>query len=175
MKNIIASILVIFGTITIIEMYSEEYGAGFFGAFCGYIIVLSVSFWLFYSANKKNTKSNPKVSIGNKLTNLENLRKTGLVTNEEYLTKSNLINSELNNVRIQESKEYKDALSLFDGKVLTEEEFKRIIATINIKFNQENRELNIEPERKDGAVIVLGSLFILFLIFLYFTVVLGWR
>ncbi len=175
MKNIIASVLVIFGTIIIIQISFEESGASLFGAFCGYVMLLSISIGIFYSANKKNTKSNPKVSISEKLTNLESLRKRGLVTDEEYLSKSNLINSDLKSIRIQESKEYKEALSLFDNKVLSEEEFKRIVATIKSKLKDDNNELNIEPENNDGAVIVLGLLFILLLIFLYFTVVLGWR
>jgi uncharacterized protein YqgQ len=173
-KNIIAIVLFIFGTITIILISSEERGASLFGAFCGYIIVLAISIWIFYTANKMKVFNNSKVSINEKLTSLENLRDSGLLTKEEYVNKSSLINSKLQQIRIEESDEYKKAKKLFDSGILTENEFKRISTTIEMKLTK-NENTGTKQASDKEVMIFIGLTIIMVLIYLFFTIVLGWR
>ena len=60
-KTIIGIILILFGTITVIQMSSEERGAGLLGVFTGYAIILAISIWLLYSANKKPKETNSEI------------------------------------------------------------------------------------------------------------------
>lgn len=173
-KNIIASIILIFGTITIIQISSEESGAGLLGAFCGYAILFVISIWIFYKANTTKKINNPKGSAFEKLKTLKTLRNSGLLNEEEYSNKRELVGSEINKIRVKESQEYRKTKELFDSGILTEIEFNRM--TKSIEKNLAPNDTSVDGQlNEDNSIIVWGIVIIFFIIYLFFRVGLGWR
>lgn len=129
-KNIIGVILILFGTITIVQMSGQESGAGLFGAFAGYLILLAISIWLLYSANKKEKLSKfvqQKTEITNnnfdKIEALRNLKEQDILNENEFNDKiSKLENAEIQ-LNIEKTTEFKQLKGLLNSSVLTKEEF----------------------------------------------------
>lgn len=127
LKILIALILFVFGTITIVQMASEESGEALYGALAGYGIILLISGMLTYSATRNQSDNNKAFSIGKKNNsnlneqqlNLKILKDKNVLTNNEYREKINLLNSKM----IFESKEYISLKSLLDNGLFTNQEF----------------------------------------------------
>src|SRR5690554_5382148 len=126
LKILIALILFTFGTVTIIQISSEESGASFYGALTGYGIILLICGLLAYSAfNKKAlekvfSKSDDKGSqLNEQELKLKILRDKNILTEAEYNEKTNL----LKNKMIFEGEEYKSLKSLYENGLFTKQEF----------------------------------------------------
>ena len=144
LKIIIGIVLIVFGTITIIQMYNEESGAGLFGAFTGYVVFLIISIWLIYSATRKQNTSNNKIgsSVFNKsiakeknesektrLTSKEQkhsiqiLKDKGVLTESEYQEKIDIINEQTIIDKIHKSTEYRNLKKVYESDLLTKKQF----------------------------------------------------
>ena len=139
LKVLIGVVLALFSTITIFEMFSEESGAGLFGAISGYVLIMAIAVWLIYSALKDDkiniTNADTKVNYKSDETfhNLSDLKQKGILTDEEYSQKVSKINADKNEQELKNSVEYKQLKSLLDSGVLTKEEFESKIKLLKIK------------------------------------------
>ncbi|NCP85534.1 MAG: hypothetical protein GW809_08985 [Bacteroidetes bacterium] len=143
-KTIIGIILILFGTITVIQMSSEERGAGLLGVFTGYAIILAISIWLLYSANKKpketnseigssffdNNKNNytkqqstKKLSTKEQKQSLQILKDKGVLNETEYQEKINIIDEQIIIDKIHKSTEYQNLKNVYESELLTKEQF----------------------------------------------------
>ncbi|APY09530.1 hypothetical protein BWZ20_15000 [Winogradskyella sp. J14-2] len=142
-KIILGIVLIVFGTITIIQMASEERGAGLGGALSGYVIILGISIWLIYSANKvksnsenslnlnfKEQKTNHykqnkpiKSSINEQKENLKILKNEGVLSDTEYEEKIDIINNQIILEKVNKLIEYKSLKKVLDSDLLSKEQF----------------------------------------------------
>lgn len=149
-KIIFSVLLFLFGTITIFQIAQNEHGAGLFGAFTGYAIVIGIAAGLMYSALKKPTNNISKEyereefnkSNNDNIYNLEhqknqrqrqnlkNLKEKGFFSDNEYNEKKKLLEKkEKENLEkkliteIERTTEYKNLTQLLEGEILTQEEF----------------------------------------------------
>lgn len=168
-KTILGIILILFGTITIIQMASEERGAGLFGAFTGYIIILGISIWLLYSANKKDNENKIKIRttffVQNKKTVEDNtkqlsieeqkqsiliLKDKGLLSESEFQEKISIVNEKIILEELYQSSEYLNLKKLYESEILSENEFKQKIQTIKDKIKADKKTIELNDE--DDAI-----------------------
>lgn len=179
-KVIIGIIIAFFSTKTIFEMYNEESGAGLFGAFSGYIILMAIAIWLIYSGSKDEITKVKNVNLENDtnsvknydknrtdIANLKDLKEKGILTEEEFKSKVEKIEAEKTEQNLKNSTEYKQLKSLFESGVLTKEEFESKIIKLkpelpNLNLNSESSNenkgnLKKEISTKDGILLLLSE------------------
>jgi hypothetical protein len=159
-KNIVAVVLILFGTITIIQMSSEESGSGFFGAFTGYIVIIGLSIWLLYSANKKKQSpkdfkvlSNDNYSKDN-ISSLRELREKDILTAKEYEEKLEKIQMVEFEETLKKSDEYSKLKSLHENGILSKSEFEeKIILLKNMLTSISEGETENELDEYDFRIV----------------------
>lgn len=151
------------GTITIIKMYNEETGAGFFGAFTGYIIILIISIWLIYSANKEqigpinltgslrynqaNDNSKKKLSAVEQKQSIEILKEKDLLSETEYEEKMKIIDGKIILEKLYTSTDYLNLKNLYENEILTQDEFNLKVETIKKRITHDlNPNRNLEND-----------------------------
>lgn len=147
LKVVIGSVLALFSTITIFEMFSEENGAGLFGAISGYVLIMAIAVWLIYSGLKdnkikiKNTNAKVNYKADDSLQNLSDLKQKGIITDEEYKNKIDKIEAEKIKHNLKNSVEYKQLKNLLDNGILSKEEFE---CKIQLLQNVSEKELGFK-------------------------------
>jgi len=159
-KIIIAIVLIVFGTVTIIQMSIEESGSGLYGAFTGYAILMIISILLLYSANKEqdNTRKlstneqkqtlqkNINLTFEEQKESLKKLRKSELLTEDEYKTKIEEINENSLNNKVKSSEEYQELLKLKNEGLFNTVQFNEKIEIITSKLKEKYKEEPIVSE-----------------------------
>jgi hypothetical protein len=175
-KIIIGIVLGLFSLITIVQVAGEESGAGLAGAITGFIIFEGIAIWLIYSATNKNlevinnqnpTKSyNPEVFLNDK-ENLSDLRRNGILTEEEYDKKLEEIQNTNLEVQIKLTDDYKKLKSLFDNGVLTKDEFESKILVLKMMlksteqtkktYSENEKEFTVTEEISEGYYVIMDD------------------
>jgi hypothetical protein len=180
-KTIVGVTLILFGTITVIQLSREESGAGLTGVLTGYSILMIISIWLIYSANKKNGKqdnrnlkneSNQKVykdeqsiaksSFEEQKESLDILKDKGLLNEPEYLKKLHLVEEKISLEELHESSEYSSLKVLFDGGLLTKAEFDEKTKLLRLKLKENpnvevNGEFRVISDFKNGLALAVDN------------------
>ena len=147
--------LIIFSTISIINITEGQSGAGLYGMLTFYLIMLLVSGILIYfgtretkkknyfrtqiNTNQSNTnQSNTNQSNTNQSNkydsnhqNLKELHEQGVLTDDEYYEKSALLKMERLERELKLMPEYEKLKSLYDEKILTKKEFDKKVEKIS--------------------------------------------
>lgn len=154
LKKLIAIILIVFGTYTVVQMSTEEHGAGLSGAFTGYFIIIGIAIWLIYSANKsRKNKQHPsqtnlliandyKNSPNNNREILFNLKKKGIISEDEFNNKFNQVMESELQLELEKAEDYQQLKKLLNSNILTKEEFEKKIEVLRnmIKRKKEREE-----------------------------------
>lgn len=114
-----------------------------------WIMILVAKYYnnLAYKKSKEFKKEvlnyNEEKKIDNSKTTLQELKDSGIITEEEYKTKVEKIDIQKTELAILNSKEYSQLKSLLDSKILTEEEFENKVKLITIV---DKAQTNLEEE-----------------------------
>lgn len=133
--TIVGILLIVFSTISTINVTRGHSGAGLYGMLTFYVITLLIGGSLIYFGTKKNVSSSEKVTskIDNKLQKLKDLYNDGYLTSDEYYEKTTKIKSEKLQKSLKQTTEYKKLKSLYDDGILTREEFESKIRILKNK------------------------------------------
>ena len=137
--------LIIFSTISIVNVTEGQSGAGLYGMLTFYIIMLIVSSILIYLGARdtkekgkyfKNKKDiNQSSNYDNNYQSLKDLHNQGILTDDEYYEKTAKIKSERLQSEIKQTTEYQKLKSLFNEGILTKDEFDKKVDEINKRGN----------------------------------------
>ena len=135
--------LIIFSTISIINVTEGQSGAGLYGMLTFYLIMLIISGALIYiGLRKKRTIrirdkrgiNQPSKKYDSHQT-LKDLHKQGILTDDEYYEKSNKLKSDTLQSEIEQTPEYRKLKSLYDDGILIKAEFDKKVNEINKRSN----------------------------------------
>lgn len=147
-KVIIGLVVGFFATITMFQMFSEESGAGLYGALTGYIIIMAICVWLVYSGSKDkevmvektfNKQSNSTV-YENRIESLKELKEKGLLTEQEYEEKIKKVVDDNITKSLEDYTEYKQLKTLYEDDILTKEELETKVEILRSKLRAKNTE-----------------------------------
>lgn len=123
--TVIGVLLIIFATISIIDVTQGQSGAGLYGMLTGYIIMLIISGVLIYFGSRSDnvTKVLVRDEIDDKLEKLRDLYYDGYLTQDEFNQKSAKLKADKTKKEVEQTAEYKKLKDLYDDGILTKEEF----------------------------------------------------
>ena len=139
---IIGIVLIIFSTISIIDVTKGQSGAGLYGMLTGYLIALIISGTLIYFGTKETKKqriyNNQTEKYKSNNQTLKELHEQGILTDDEYYEKSAKLKSEKLQTELKLTDEYKKLKSLLDDGILTKQEFDKKVDKMNLFSNGNN-------------------------------------
>ena len=176
--------LIIFSTISIINVTEGQSGAGLYGMLTFYLIMLTISGVLIYFGarqKKENTlhsgdvrETNQSSKYNDNYEILKDLHKKGILTDDEYYEKSAKLKSETLQSEIKQTPEYKKLKSLYNNGILTEEEFinktKNISYDVNQKKNVANKEEENIQNKIDYISMILIVAAVILIIYIYVSI-----
>lgn len=116
------------------------------------IVLLFIPAFLFYSAfkNKNEIPTTTNNTQTNALNDLSELKKSGLLTEDEYNEKVSKLNNEKSELELKNTTEYKQLKNLFDVGVLNQDEFDDKINSLKKVLLDKTKQIENVPE-KDNA------------------------
>jgi len=172
---IIGVVLIIFSTISIVNVTQGQSGAGLYGMLTFYLIMLVISGTLIYFGIRKPKEiretQKAETKTNEKLKNLKDLYIQGILTKEEYETKSKTLNENTAKSNLKSTPEYKKLKSLYEDGILTKDEFEN---------KTENLEINTgQPKESQSRAYTIGeklivAFYIVIFVVLVIVLVNGW-
>lgn len=160
-KVIIGLVVGFFATTTMFQMFSEESGAGLYGAVTGYVIIMAICIWLVYSGSKNKEVMVQETVIKQEsdnthkqIENLKHLRDQNILTKEEFDFKVKTINIAKEERLLKQTVEYKKLQELFDNGILSQAEFKDKVEILKSKIAKET--ILSEPIKNIGESDIIG-------------------
>lgn len=111
---------------------------------------------------KEVTNHNEEKKIDNSKINLQELKNSGLITEEEFKEKVEKINSQKTILTILKSKEYSQLKALLDSNILTKEEFENKISILKGKVSNKdiifsNKNYRIIDGYSEGLALAIND------------------
>lgn len=133
-----------------------------------WVMILIVQYYnqIQYKKSKEFKKEvlnyNEEKKIDNSKTTLQELKDSGIITEEEYKTKVEKIDSQKSELAILNSKEYAQLKSLLDSNILTKEEFENKLVLLKSKIsnktdNPSNKNYRIVDVYSEGLALVIDD------------------
>jgi|SRR5690625_3731238 len=140
LKIVIALIVGFGATKGIFEMAVEDSGPTLYGGLTAYILIMGLCLWLFFSAISNTKEDVPKRKkysspMSDEKSVLLNLKEKGILTEKEYLEKTEKLREKYFIENIMNSEEFKQLKNLLDSELLTQKEFEEKIILLKRKYN----------------------------------------
>lgn len=139
LKIVIALIVGFAATKSIFEMAVEDSGPALYGGLTAYILIMGLCLWLFFSGISNSKEELKSLSISSRISEdksvLWNLKEKGILTEKEYLEKTEKLREKYFIENIMNSEEFKQLKNLLDSELLTQKEFEEKIILLKRKYN----------------------------------------
>lgn len=133
-----------------------------------WVMILIVIYYnnILYKKSKEFKKEvsiiNEKIKIDTTKNNLQELKNSGILTEEEYKTKVEKIDKQKIDLAVLNSKQYTQLKSLLDSNILTKEEFERKVVilksqTLNKNSTVFNKNYRIVDGFSEGLALVIND------------------
>jgi len=179
-KIIIAVILIVASTYTIITSYDEFYQEELYGAILGYVMILLIASGLIYSSQYKRIKEENRLKeeqtrhINTKETtmdvqhseelnfqkqkeNLKNLHEKGLLSEKELQEKNLKVTNQELTVELQKTEEYQQLSELYKAKVLESREFEEKVENLKLILKEAKSKNSQTTQEYQSKYNIVGE------------------
>ena len=179
-KIIIAVILIVASTYTIITSYDEFYQEELYGAILGYVMILLIASGLIYSSQYKRIKEENRLKeeqtrhINTKETtmdvqhseelnfqkqkeNLKNLHEKGLLSEKELQEKNLKVTNQELTVELQKTEEYQQLSELYKAKVLESREFEEKVENLKLILKEAKSKNSQTTQEYQSKYNIIGE------------------